>query len=121
MKTGICFDERFLADRAPGQHPERPERLVAIERALQPLVERCVRVPARPALRGELEKAHAAVYLDRLEAIVARDTSGWLDPDTFYSPGTWEAALLAAGATVEMALMVHRGELDNGAAFVRPP
>jgi acetoin utilization deacetylase AcuC-like enzyme len=28
---------------------------------------------------------------------------------------------LAAGATVEMAQKIHRGELDNGAAFVRPP
>jgi acetoin utilization deacetylase AcuC-like enzyme len=121
MKTGICFDERFHAHRAPGQHPERPERLVAIERALQPLVGKCVRVPARPALRSELEKAHTAFYLDDLEAVVARDASGWLDPDTFYSPGTWEAALLAAGVTVEMALKIHRGELDNGAAFVRPP
>jgi acetoin utilization deacetylase AcuC-like enzyme len=123
VTTGLCIDERFHAHRAPGEHPERPERLVAIEGALAEagLIDRCTRVAARPALRAELEKAHAAYYLDELEAVVARDASGWLDPDTFYSPGTWEAALLAAGSTVELAERVRKGELDNGAAFVRPP
>jgi acetoin utilization deacetylase AcuC-like enzyme len=115
------LDERFHAHQAPGEHPERPERLVAIERALQPLVEGCVRVPARPAQRRELELVHSALYLDTLERVVARDVSGWLDADTFHSPGTWEAALLAAGSTVEIAQQIRRGELDNGAAFVRPP
>ncbi len=123
MATGLCTDERFRAHRAPHQHPERPERLVAIDRALDEsgLRARCVRVAARPALRPELELAHSAVYLDELEALVARDASGFLDPDTFYSPGSWEAALLAAGAAVELAGRVASGELANGAAFVRPP
>src|SRR5262249_33695350 len=35
--------------------------------------------------------------------------------------GSWTAALLAAGATVDLALQVAAGDLDNGAAFVRPP
>jgi acetoin utilization deacetylase AcuC-like enzyme len=123
MKTGLCIDERFREHHAPREHPERPERLAAIDDALAEagLVDRCVAVAARPALRAELELAHSAIYLDELEAVVARSASGWLDPDTFYSPGTWQAALLAAGSTVELATRVMRGELDNGAAFVRPP
>ncbi|HEX9104768.1 MAG TPA: histone deacetylase, partial [Polyangia bacterium] len=44
-----------------------------------------------------------------------------LEPDTFYSDGPWTAALLAAGAAIDLALAVSSGELDNGAAFVRPP
>jgi acetoin utilization deacetylase AcuC-like enzyme len=123
MATGLCTDERFRAHRAAGEHPERPERLVAIDAALAEagLLERCTRVPARPALRRELELAHAAIHLDELEALLTRERSGWLDPDTYYSPGTWEASLLAAGATVELATRVAHGELANGAAFVRPP
>lgn len=123
VKTGLCTDERFRAHVAPREHPERPERLVAIERALDAagLPARCVRVAARPATRAELELAHAREYLDELEATVARGGSGWLDPDTFYSDGTWTAALLAAGATIDLAVAVAGGTLDNGAAFVRPP
>lgn len=123
MRTGLCTDERFLAHRAPREHPERPERLVAIERALVAagLPARCVPVAARAATRAELELAHAPGYLDALERTVAGGGSGWLDPDTFYSDGTWTAALYAAGATIDLATRVASGQLDNGAAFVRPP
>jgi len=123
VRTGLCTDERFRAHRAPREHPERPERLVAIERALvaAKLPERCVRVAARPATRAELERVHAPDYLDMLERTVGGGGSGWLDPDTFYSEGSWTAALLAAGAAVDLALAVADGTLDNGAAFVRPP
>jgi acetoin utilization deacetylase AcuC-like enzyme len=121
--TGLCTDERFHAHRAPREHPERPERLIAIERALTAagLPQRCVPVAAREATRAELELAHAPAYLDTLERTVGRGGSGWLDPDTFFSDGTWTAALLAAGASIDLAVKVASGELDNGAAFVRPP
>jgi acetoin utilization deacetylase AcuC-like enzyme len=121
--TGLCTDERFRAHHAPREHPEKPERLVAIDRALAAagLPAKCVPVAARLATRAELELAHAPDYLDALERTVGKGGAGWLDPDTFYSDGTWTAALLAAGATVDLALAVAAGKLDNGAAFVRPP
>src|SRR4051812_31868531 len=99
MKTGLCTDPRFRAHVSPGSHPERPERLEAIEAALAAagLDRRCVAVPARPATRAELERVHTAKYLDRLEDLLGDGVgSGWLDPDTYYSPGSWEAARLAA-------------------------
>ena len=76
VRTGLCTDERFRAHRAPREHPERPERLVAIERALAAarlpdgagLVDRCQRVAARAATRAELELAHAPEYLDLARA-----------------------------------------------------
>jgi acetoin utilization deacetylase AcuC-like enzyme len=123
VRTGLVTDERFGAHHAPREHPESPERLVAIEEALASagVPPRCVTVAARPATRAELELAHAPAYLDALERTVGKGGAGWLDPDTFYSDGTWTAALLAAGATVDLALQVSSGELDNGFAFVRPP
>ena len=39
---------------------------------------------------------HAGAYLDELEQIVPGKT-GWLDADTYFSPGTWDAARAAAG------------------------
>jgi acetoin utilization deacetylase AcuC-like enzyme len=124
VRTGLCTDERFRAHVAPREHPERPERLAAIESLLaeRGLSARCIPVAARPATRAELELAHDPRFLDELEATVrGAGESGWLDPDTFYSPGTWTATLLAAGATVELVNRVAAGTLDNGAAFVRPP
>jgi acetoin utilization deacetylase AcuC-like enzyme len=121
--TGLCTDERFRAHHAPREHPESPERLVAIDGALAAagLPARCTPVAARLATRAELELAHSPAYLDTLERTVGKGGAGWLDPDTFFSDGSWTAALLAAGATVDLALAVAAGTLDNGAAFVRPP
>jgi acetoin utilization deacetylase AcuC-like enzyme len=122
VRTGLCTDERFLLHVAPREHPERPDRLRAIHAALesQKLVERCIKVAARPATREELLGAHSRDYVEMLETTLARG-AGWLDPDTFYSPGSLDAALLAAGASVELAQQVMSGALDNGIAFVRPP
>ena len=126
MKTGLVSDERFRAHVPPWQHPETPERLVAIERALDEaqLQARMVRVAAREATRAELERVHAPQHLDDLQRIVGNaggDGSGWLDADTYFSRGSWPAALLAAGGCVELARKVAAGELDNGLALVRPP
>jgi acetoin utilization deacetylase AcuC-like enzyme len=122
MATGLVTDARFHEHQAPWEHPERPERLDAIERALEKegLPARMTRVEPRPVTREELVRVHDPEYLDELEREV-KGKSGWLDADTFYSTGTWTAALLAAGATVDLATQIADGKLQNGAAFVRPP
>jgi acetoin utilization deacetylase AcuC-like enzyme len=63
---------------------------------------------------------HDADYLALLEATEERG-GGWLDPDTYLVPGSMRAARLAAGATVEAALGIARGEADVAFAAVRPP
>jgi acetoin utilization deacetylase AcuC-like enzyme len=52
----------------------------------------------RPAARHELERVHAAGYLDRLAA--AAGSPAVLDLDTYMSPASWDAAVLAAGAVL---------------------
>jgi acetoin utilization deacetylase AcuC-like enzyme len=135
VAAGLCTDARFRTHVAPGNHPERPARLTAVEdelaaRGLVPernarLTEasdaRLVSAPARPATRAELEAVHAPHYLDALERTVASGGRGWLDPDTFYSDGSWPAALLAAGAAIDLSRRVLDGELATGLALVRPP
>jgi acetoin utilization deacetylase AcuC-like enzyme len=44
-----------------------------------------------------------------------------LDPDTFVSSASYDVALLAAGASVDLALRIARGEARAGFAAVRPP
>ncbi|MCD6499172.1 MAG: histone deacetylase [Deltaproteobacteria bacterium] len=122
METGLLYDDAFLDHRAQDTHPEQPARLTVMWRALQEagLTNTCRRIPARMATREEILLVHEATYLQHIERIVPGQT-GYLDPDTFFSPGTWNAALLAAGGTIDMALgAIHDGP-STGFALVRPP
>jgi acetoin utilization deacetylase AcuC-like enzyme len=119
---GYVLDEVFVHHRAPLGHPERPARAEAVRDALVAagVRERGTHVVARIATDEELARVHAGAYLDDLTREVP-GKSGWLDADTYFSPGTWEAATKAAGGVSELALRVLAGELSRGLAVVRPP
>ncbi len=119
---GYVLDEVFVHHRAPSGHPERPARAEAVRDALYAagLREHGQQVAVRPARDEELARVHTGAYLDELTRVVPGNT-GWLDPDTYYSPGTWDAVLAAAGSVSELALQVLSGQLSSGLAVVRPP
>ncbi|MBI4511254.1 MAG: histone deacetylase [Deltaproteobacteria bacterium] len=119
--VALAFDERFLLHRPEGSHPERPDRALAVMDGLRSaLGDRAVGLPVRAATREELCRVHEPGYLEELARLVP-GRSGFLDADTYFSPGSWEAALLAAGASVDVALGAYRGEHPRGFAVVRPP
>ena len=87
-----------------GDYPERQERL----RVLQ---EQFEFREAEPASEEDILRCHTSELLERVRGI-ARPT--FVDPDTVASDTTYEAAMLAAGATIEAVR-------SNGLALVRPP
>lgn len=122
MTTGLVYDERFLAHRAPYDHPEHPGRLEAIVRHIrnEGLAERCRRVPARESTPEELARVHTLSHIAVIEETATEDFRQ-LDPDTYASRDSALAARLAAGGLTDLALEVLRGDLDNGFALLRPP
>jgi len=106
-------------DAGPG-HPESPARITAILDTLAkgPLAPRLEFLEAPAVEREALERVHPAGYLDALERLVARG-GGRLDADTSVAPGSWEAALRAAGAAVAAAESALGGM--PAFAVVRPP
>ena len=127
VTTYLCTDDIFLQHRPQGDHPERPDRLVAIRRALaaSDLLDRVRALAPRPATREELLRVHTEASVAELERRLGpgapQAASGWLDPDTYFGPGSYQAALYAAGGASELALRVYHSERDNGFALVRPP
>jgi acetoin utilization deacetylase AcuC-like enzyme len=110
----------------PG-HPESPQRLDAIadhllSTGLDIVLERR---EAPRASEEALARAHDAAYVTRLrELMQPLEKSGArraLDPDTGAGPGSWAAALHAAGAAVAATDAVLAGEVDNAFCAVRPP
>ena len=122
MTTGLVHDERFLAHRAPYDHPEHPGRLAAIWRRLREegLAERCERVPAREATDEELARIHTAAHIAAIDA-TARVDFAQLDPDTYACRDSALAARLAAGGLIDLSAAVAAGRLSNGLALLRPP
>jgi acetoin utilization deacetylase AcuC-like enzyme len=108
-------------DTGPG-HPERPARLDAVLAGLEAAGtgDALVWAEPRPATRDELARVHPVDHLDELEAF-CNGGGGRLDPDTSAGPGSWEAAVLAAGAGLDAIERLDRGEAGAAFCAVRPP
>jgi acetoin utilization deacetylase AcuC-like enzyme len=122
MALGYVLDDLFARHRPPGPHPERPERILAARDALRDAgLERMgTPVTVRAAREEELGRVHTAGYLSELTRVVPGQ-AGWIDVDTYYGPETWEAALAAAGAGIDLAQAVLDGRFTTGLALIRPP
>ena len=103
-------------------HPERADRLRAIESALE--AERfhyLVREQAPLADLTVIERLHPKAYVEMVEASIPKRDHKWLDPDTVVSAGSWQAALRATGAAIRAVDEVMAGKVDNAFCAVRPP
>jgi acetoin utilization deacetylase AcuC-like enzyme len=122
FKTGIVRDTRYIEHRTGDFHPESHRRLEVIYEMLNDpdMTDRYQDVPVREATEEELLYIHSKDYID-LVAATAGKPSSFLDADTQTSPGSYQAALLAAGGLCNAINMVNSGELDNAFALVRPP
>jgi acetoin utilization deacetylase AcuC-like enzyme len=102
MATLLVTHPCFLNHLTGPGHPERPDRMRAIDRVLgHELFKDLVRLeaPLREDVEEQILLAHPREYLETIKAARPRQNeSVHLDPDTVMSAGTWEAALRAVGA-----------------------
>jgi acetoin utilization deacetylase AcuC-like enzyme len=136
-QTLLFFDDRFLGhDPGPG-HPESPARLHAVVTALRDAPTAGTRWAApRVATDAEMSHIHEPAYLSRMTHLAAQlrevpadDVGGFppsgpllpLDADTLMSPGSWQAARLAAGASIQAVEEVWSGRARNAFVLCRPP
>ena len=102
-------------------HPERPERLQAIEAALE---ERdwlgWERREAPAAAEEELMLVHPREHVEGIREL-CRGGGGSIDIDTFAGERSYEAALHAAGGACAMARALLAGEARAGFCALRPP
>ncbi len=119
MKVGFVYDDIFLTHETPRGHPERKERLISIVNALKssPLWDQLTHIKPRKATLEELEMVHSHSYVEKIKEL----RQGYLDPDTYLSKGSFEAALYASGAVIEAIDRCRNGELRRVFCAVRPP
>lgn len=118
--TLLFYDPKFLGHDPGAGHPESPKRLSRIVDTLQanPVAGTSWR-HACPATDDELTAVHTPDHVARLAALNGSDAR--IDPDTVMSPGSWDAARLAAGAAVQAVDDVWCGRAANAFALLRPP
>jgi acetoin utilization deacetylase AcuC-like enzyme len=112
----------FLGHDTGDWHPERPARLQAVEDGIDAAGVREALVPFAPvpAPAEAVARVHPGRYLRALEELCVSG-GGQIDPDTVVSEGSYEAALLAAGAGLEAIRRLDAGEGDAAFCAVRPP
>jgi acetoin utilization deacetylase AcuC-like enzyme len=108
-------------DMGPG-HPERPDRLRAIEAALATeKFKRLERLVASFPSRDALCRTHPESYLCALEQASPKEGLAALDADTAMNSKTLKAAHFAAGGAVAAVDAVMSGAADTAFVAMRPP
>ena len=108
-------------DAGPG-HPERADRIVVIERALED--ERFQMLQRQMAPEMTLEpvlRVHPPAFVDKVRNSSPCESLIYIDDDTVMSPGTWTALSHAVGGTVAAVDEVMRGAVRNAFVAMRPP
>jgi acetoin utilization deacetylase AcuC-like enzyme len=123
MATAFVTHPDCLRHEMGAYHPERPERLSAIEDQLiaSGVGQHLVRYDAPLASDEELARVHPIEYGRAIRDAAPAEGTVHLDPDTAMNPHSLRAALRAAGAAVLATDLVMRGEAESAFCSVRPP
>lgn len=121
MTLLVATHELFVEHLTGAGHPERPARLAALHSGLGELDrEAVVWVEAPEAEMADVLRVHPESLITDMDALCASG-GGHIDPDTYVSPRSGDAAKRAAGAGLELVRRLEAGEGDVGWSMVRPP
>jgi len=115
--TAIVYSKDFLIHNNPS-HPENAQRLIAIQGYLEEtyFFDDLSVIDPLPLKEIDLEKVHSLAMINQV-----KNGDGWIDPDTYVVPQSYDVACLATGGVVEACRCVAEGKVDNAFALVRPP
>jgi acetoin utilization deacetylase AcuC-like enzyme len=122
MTTLLVSHRSSLDHQTPPGHPERPDRIRAIEQVLgESRFDKLVREQAPEGTLDSVTLCHNEHYINELRQIAPQSGLIYLDADTSMSPGTWEAAMRGVGGAVAATDAVMSGTHDNAFVAMRPP
>jgi acetoin utilization deacetylase AcuC-like enzyme len=138
LPTALLYDTVFLDHQPPSDFPEQSERVRFAMEMIDALItegtiprELVLREPPRPATEIELASIHDLNYIHKVERAVkaqakADEESGErgsreVASEVYVSAGSWDAALMAAGAPLAGLDAIAQGRARNAYALVRPP
>jgi acetoin utilization deacetylase AcuC-like enzyme len=121
MSAPIYFRSDTSLEHDTGPHPEGPGRIPAIEAELERRDWLGFERRDAPAVDLDvLAAVHPRTYIDEVREMSERG-GGSFDADTVASPGSYVAALHAAGGACALVDVLVAGEAPTGFCGLRPP
>jgi acetoin utilization deacetylase AcuC-like enzyme len=122
-KTGFLYDDIYLEHKTTEDHPERPDRLVAIVERLEAsgLYSELFALSPKSAALEWISAVHTRDYIERVKKVCERGIRYLDSVDTPISPESYEVALVAAGGVLGAVDAVMERRITNAFCAVRPP
>ena len=122
MVTRLYSHPIYLEHLTPPGHPERPDRLRAVERVLED--EKFATLDRVQAPEGDpatILYAHPESFVEKVRQAIPEEGIRSIDGDTSVSPKSWQAVLTAIGAANAAVDDVFSDRADNVFVASRPP
>lgn len=122
MATLYLHHSSYLDHLTPVGHPERPDRIRAIDRILEhERFQSLERDIAPMGTVADIVRAHPMSYIDMVHNSAPTEGLIRIDADTTMSPGTWEAAMRGVGSACRAVDEVMERKVSNAFCASRPP
>lgn len=120
--TAVIYDDIYLKHDTGPHHPENATRLTNTVDHLcsTGLWQKLDIIKPRAATAEEVSAVHSIRHIERV-AEIAGEGGGYLDPDTYVSSHSYEAALYASGALLTATDLLMDKKARNAFCLVRPP
>ncbi len=115
--TTVIYDDIYLKHDTGPNHPENPTRLINTIKHLEStgIWQKLNIKKPRIATKEEVSMVHSISHIEKV-AELAGTGGGYLDPDTYVSPDSYNAALYATGALFTAIDLIMNKKSNN--AFV---
>lgn len=122
MSTLLVTHPAGLDHMTPAGHPERPDRLRALDRIFeQERFATLLRDQAPRGAREDIIRVHPEDFVDSLAEATPHEGVVRIDSDTVLSPGSWEAVTRAVGGACFAVDEVMEKRVSNAFVAMRPP
>ncbi|UFH58257.1 histone deacetylase family protein [Sulfurovum mangrovi] len=119
MRVAYITDEVYLRHDTGPMHPESPNRLIAIDNALEKLKDTLIMAEPVSASEKMIELVHTPELIEEIKAASANERP--IDADTVCSKDSFLAAKKAVGAGIAAVDGVKAGAFERAFCAVRPP
>jgi len=119
MKVAYITDDIYLQHDTGITHPESAQRLIAINKAIEPLQYQLIEKSPIKVSENILQLVHSLDHIDNIKYASQSEES--IDSDTICSADSYEAAVKAVGAGIVAIDGIKAGEFQRAFCAVRPP